>query len=61
MLTTNQKPTVDTQKLEREQHKHTSKENHHTTREDTNRRTEKNYKNNQKCRTGQGETGALLR
>ena len=47
---TNQKPTIDIQSLERKEHKHTSKENHQTTREETKRRKkiEKNYKNKQK-------------
>ena len=31
MVTTNQKPTIDTQKLKRKGHKHTTKENHQTT------------------------------
>ena len=31
MVTTNQKPTKDTQKLERKEHKYTAKENHQTT------------------------------
>ena len=38
MVTTNQKPTIDTQKLERTEHKHTTKENHQTTSEETKRR-----------------------
>ena len=38
MLTTNQKPTIDTQKLERRENKHTIDENHQTTREETKRR-----------------------
>ena len=48
MEMTNQKPTIDTQKLERKEHKHSTKENHQTTREETKRRkkTENNYKNN---------------
>ena len=33
MVTTNQKPTTNTQKLKRKEHKHTTKENHQTTRE----------------------------
>ena len=33
MVTTNQKPTVDKQKKERKEHKHTTKENHQTVRE----------------------------
>ena len=48
VVTTNQKPTIDAQKLERKKYKYTAKENHKTTREKTKiRRTEKNYKNNQ--------------
>ena len=35
MVTTNQKPTTDTQKLERKEHKYTTKENHQITREET--------------------------
>ena len=31
MVTTNQKPTIDIQKLERKKHKHNTKENHQTT------------------------------
>ena len=31
MATTNQKLTIDTQQLEREEHKHNAKENHQTT------------------------------
>ena len=31
MVTTNQKPAIDTQILERKEHKHTTKENHQTT------------------------------
>ena len=38
MVTTNQKPTKDTQKLERKELKHTTKENNQTTREETKRR-----------------------
>ena len=40
MVTTNQKPTIVTQKLKRNGHKHTTKENHQTTREET--RTRRN-------------------
>lgn len=32
MEITNQKPTIDIQKLARKEHKHTAKENHQTTR-----------------------------
>ena len=35
MVTTNQKPTIDTQKLQQKEHKHNTKENHETTREET--------------------------
>lgn len=35
MVTTNQKPTTDTQKLERKEQKHNTKENCQTTREKT--------------------------
>ena len=38
MITTNEKPTIDTQRLKRKEHKHNTKENHQTTREDTKRR-----------------------
>ena len=40
-------PTVDTQKINRKETKHATKENYQTTQEET-KRTEKNYKNNQK-------------
>ena len=42
MVATSQKPTIDTQKLKRKEHKHIIKGNHQTTREETKRRTEKN-------------------
>ena len=45
MVATNQKPTTDTKKLGRKEHKHTTKENHQTIRKETKRRAEKNYKN----------------
>ena len=35
MVTTNQKPTIDIQKLESKEHKHNTKENHQTTQEKT--------------------------
>ena len=38
MVTTNQKPILNTQKLEGMGHKHTTKENNQTTREETERR-----------------------
>ena len=38
MLSINQKPAIDTQKLKRKEHKHPTKENHETTREETKRR-----------------------
>ena len=38
MVTTNQKPTIDTQKLLRKEHKHNSKENQQTTKQETKRR-----------------------
>ena len=44
MVTTNQKPTIVTQKLKRNGHKHTTKENHQTTREETKRRKTKQRK-----------------
>ena len=37
MVTTNQKPTIDTQKTKRKEHRNTTKENHQTTREEMNR------------------------
>ena len=37
MGTTNQKPTIDTQKLERKEHRHTTKEDYQTTKEETKR------------------------
>ena len=38
VVTTNQISLIDTQKLEKKEHKHTTKENHQTTREETIRR-----------------------
>ena len=38
MVTTNQKPAIDTQKLKRKEHKLTTKENHQTTRQEIKRR-----------------------
>ena len=38
MVTTNQTTPIDTQKLERKEPKHITKENHQTTREETKRR-----------------------
>lgn len=38
MVTTNQKPTVDTHKLEKRENKHTTNEDHQTTREEIERR-----------------------
>ena len=40
IVTTKQKPTIDTQKLERKEPKHNTKENDQTTREETKRRKE---------------------
>ena len=37
MVLTNQKPTINTQKLKRKEHKHITKENHQTTREEKKR------------------------
>ena len=34
-VSTNQKPTIDMQKLNRKEHKHNTKENHPTTKEET--------------------------
>ena len=38
MVTTNQKPTIDTHKLKRKEHKHNAKENHQTAREERTKR-----------------------
>lgn len=38
MVITKKKPTIDTQKLERKEYKHTTKENYQITREETKRR-----------------------
>ena len=49
IITTNQNPTLDTQKLDRKKYKHTIKENHQTIREDTKKKKRKeNNKNNKK-------------
>ena len=40
MVTTNQNSTIDRQKLERKNHKHTTKENHQTRMEETKTRKE---------------------
>ena len=48
MIITNQKVTIDTQKLERKEHKHKKSFNQKKRHKRKNRRTEKNYKNNQK-------------
>ena len=48
MVTTNQKPITDQQKLKRKEHKHTTIENHQITRQKKKNRTDKNYKNNPK-------------
>ena len=45
-ITTNQKPEIDPQKLERKEHKHTTKENHQTKGKKL--KEEKKYKNSQK-------------
>ena len=42
MVTRNLKLTIDTQKLQRKEHKHITKENYPTTSEETKRTTEKN-------------------
>ena len=44
MVTTNQKPATDTQKLKRKEHKLTTKENHQTTRQEIKRRNKQNRK-----------------
>ena len=41
ILTTNQKPTIDTQTPKRKESKHTTKENHQTTTGETKRRRNK--------------------
>ena len=46
MVTTNKKPTIDTQKLKRQVHKKTTKENHQTTREETKRRRNEQRRTN---------------
>ena len=53
MVTTNQKPITDKQKLKRKEHKHTTIENHQITRQKKKNRTDKNYKNktNQNIKT----------
>lgn len=38
MVTMIKKPTIDTQKLKRKEHKQTNEENHETIREETKRR-----------------------
>ena len=43
-VTKNQKPLLDKQKLKIKEHKHTTKENHQTTREETKRRKTKQRK-----------------
>ena len=48
MVTSNQKRSIGTQKLKTKELKYNTKENHQTTREETERRIEKNYKNNQR-------------
>ena len=40
MVTTNEKATIDTQRLKRKEHKHDTEENNQTTRENTERRNE---------------------
>lgn len=45
MITTKQKPTVDTQKIIRKESTHSTKENHHTKTEiKTRRKQQRNYK-----------------
>ena len=48
MGTTNQKPTIDTQKLERKEHRHTTKEDIKPQRKKQKEEWTENYKNNQK-------------
>ena len=40
MVTTNQKPTIDTQEQKRKEYENTTKENHQATREETKRSNE---------------------
>ena len=47
MATTNQKPTIDTQKLESKEHKHATKEKNHQGR-NKKKRIRKNYETTQK-------------
>ena len=47
MEATNQKPITDTQKLEQKEHKHSTKENHQTSREETKRRRRRKRKKKQ--------------
>lgn len=49
MVTTNKKPIIDTQKLKRKKHKHTTK-NHQITKVETKRRAnkQKNFKTTRK-------------
>ena len=50
MVTTNQKHTIDSQKPQRNELKHTTKENHHPQRKTKKKKWTKNYKNNWKTR-----------
>lgn len=59
MATVHQKSTIDTQKLDRKEHKHTIKENNQNTRtkdEKKDKTAKKNHKNNQKTRNNQKTT-----
>ena len=49
-VTTNQKPTIDRQKLKKMEYKHTAKENHQAKRQKNKKKNKRrgNYKNNQK-------------
>ena len=48
IVTKNQKPTIDTQKLERKEHKHTTKANNQTTREETKKEENRTTKTTRK-------------
>ena len=48
MVSTNQRPIIDSQKLKRKDHKHTTTESNHKEKTKKKKRTKKNYKNNKK-------------
>ena len=47
MVTINQKPITDTEKIKRKEYKHNTKESHQIKRKEDKRRRTENYKNNQ--------------